>query len=322
MPSSNTRSNTKPAQVVLIFAIALILGLPLLGWIGQQTSQKVSRLNSSKMMGVAPQPVKEMIGRAGEVGQSEPGVAYDQAVTSSIMPPDRGSDGFTPGVERVIIQRATLGLLVKDTRQAVDQAKQIVTASQGYVTASNVFENPIDTQIVQAEMTIRVPATKLEDTLKQLKGLATKVSTETLSASDQTEQKIDLEAQLKNLRATETQLTTIMGRANTVEETLRVQQELTNVRSQIERLTARIENLVGDAAMASIQLSLTTQESSLPVVGGEPKSIGEEIKLAVKDSLALYRRLSIAGIRTIIIVGPLFALLGLVVWLFKRRSAK
>jgi hypothetical protein len=90
-------------------------------------------------------------------------------------------------------------------------------------------------------MTIRVPADSrtYSNTLERLRGLSTKVVEESVSSQDVTEEFVDLESSLRNLRATEARLLALLERAQKVEEVITVQRELTNVRGQIEKIEGR-----------------------------------------------------------------------------------
>lgn len=247
-------------------------------------------------------------------------MSYD--AKSPLLPPDGGSGGFTTGVDRTVIRTAHMAVQVEDTRQTVSKVNQIVSGVQGVVTSSNIYEMPPQGGVVNASMALRVPSAQLESVIEQLKALSVKVLTETITAQDRTEQKVDLDAQIENLQATEQQLITIMGRATTVDQTLQVQRELTNVRGQIERLQAQVENLVGDAEMATITLEISTQESSLPVVNPGRKSLMEEVRLAVRDAVSLYRDLFVAGVRLAILGLPLLLIALVAALLWRRRKPK
>lgn len=310
---------------VLMVILAAVLGIPLLGLLDSRlTPRDQLRLDSTKS--VAP-----------NVGMMEPAMMplatpapapdlyYDERakVGTSIapIPPVGGGEGFTPGVERTVVKTASVALLVQDTRQAVDRITTLTTEVNGTVTNSNVFESEYNPGVVQGSMVIRVPVDQLESTLAKIRTVAEKVTAETINADDRTEQKVDLDAQLKNLRATEEQLLTILRQAQNVEETLQVQRELTNVRDRIERFQAQLDNLVGDATMSTISVSLSTKESELPLVEPARLSIWEEIRAALRNALTFYRNLFVAGLRLAILALPALLLAGLV-WLFWRRRQR
>ena len=66
---------------------------------------------------------------------------------------------------------------------------------------------------------------------------------ESTTGQDVTEQYTDLDSQLRNLEASEAQLLELMKQAGTVEEILKVQQELTNTRGQIEQIKGQMQYL-------------------------------------------------------------------------------
>jgi len=315
-------------RTLIILAIALILGLPLLGALsGRQThrfqQQEMSDSGSSSM---------------GVAGTIEPAMMNDTYLAQNsllykdvgpnapqVMPPPPTDGGFTTTTDRTIIRNAFLTLIVKDTRETVRKVTHLATQHAGFVTSSSVFEDEQSQGIVIASMILRVPAAKLDEVLENLRQLAETVQTESIAASDQTEQKVDLEAQIKNLKASETQLQSLMSKAQNVTQTLEIQRELSSIRGQIERLTAQVENLQGDANMATITLSISTEESELPLTGGERRGVLDEIRIAVKDAILLYRELFVAGLRFAILALPLLVLAGVGygIWMWqKNRTIK
>lgn len=326
-----------PKKHVLMLIVAAVLGLPLLGMIdGRLASRNRARLELTETTQAVPGQLgfQRAIGgvtptRDEMASVGAPNLAYDsdfsapsRAITPPLpFPPGESGEGFTPDVDRTIVKTASMSLLVTDTRQAVADITTLVTTLNGAVTHSNVYESQYTPGVIQGTMVLRVPAEQLDTALDQLRSLAEKVSTEVVNADDRTEQKVDLDAQLNNLRATEEQLLTILRQAQNVEETLQVQRELNSVRDRIERLQARLDNLLGDAAMATINVSLSTKESELPLIEPAPLSLWEEVRAALRNALTFYRNLFVAGLRLAILALPALLLAGLV-WLFWRRRQR
>jgi hypothetical protein len=299
---------TNPSKKYLtIIILAIFFGIPALGIITDTISNK-SQLHhsySNSMMA--------------EVDEYEMIADDDGATIAPGLPPMPAQDqGFTPDVERVVVKNANISMVVNNTRTAVAEITSITDSNQGSVTNSSINENQHRPGLISANMTLRVPVAKVETIITALRNVATKVTSENISAQDRTEQKIDLEAQLKNLRATETQLQTIMTRAGTIEETLKVQTQLTTTRGQIERLQARLDNLLGDAAMSTIQVSISTEAADLPILEDTNRSIWQEVKLATREAVAMYRHLFINGIRLVILTGPLLIIGGLLILAWKK----
>jgi len=297
-------------------ALAVIIGLPLLGWLGslRQRDSQVATMQGESFPGSAG-----VTDRAIDSAT----VSNKAMIAPEPMPPIfQDDEGFTPDVDRVVVKTGSLTMVASDVRATVDKISDVVSQAGGLVTSSNIFEGRKEKMATDAELTLRIPVDKLEQTVSEIKKLADRVLHESFTAQDKTEQKVDLEARLRNLRATESQLMTIMTRATNVEETLQVQSELTIVRGQIEQLQAQLENLEGAAAMSTVTISITSKESDLPIVGDEELSIWEEIKLSLRDAVRLYRQLFVAGLRLSILALPAVLVIGLIWWLYKKILRK
>ena len=118
-------------------------------------------------------------------------------------------DGNPPGAPRddlKIVYTGSLQLVVADLQQALARGRAAVAAVGGYVGASE--ESNADDRAV-ATITYRIPATRWEAVIVDLRGLATKVVFEQTQATEVGGQIVDLEARLRNLRASESSLVEI-----------------------------------------------------------------------------------------------------------------
>ena len=164
------------------------------------------------------------------------------------------SDTLVDGSQ--VIRTGSLLLQVADVAAAVDGGKAAITALGGYVASSR--QSAGDNQPV-AVITYRVPAEKWDDGLAALRRLATKVVDETTDSQDVTAQLVDIDARLKNLRASETALQEIAAKATRVSDVLEVQAQLTSVRGQIESLAAQQKALQGRVAFATVTVTYGLQ---------------------------------------------------------------
>ncbi len=185
------------------------------------------------------------------------------------MPPDEGmtprspsydKSEFIPGgnetgavTDRKIIKTGYLTLTVNDVAVAMNNATLIAKELGGYVVTSNKYET--DDQI-SGMISIRVPAERFDEAFAKLRQLAIKVPAENTQSQDVTQEYTDLQAQLRNLEATESQLLEFLQKAQNVEETLQVYRELTNIRGQIEQIKGRIQYLEQTSDMALIEVTL------------------------------------------------------------------
>jgi hypothetical protein len=96
---------------------------------------------------------------------------------------------------------------------------------------------------------------------------------EQVSTQEVTEEFVDLEAQVRNLESTEQQYIRLLERAQRIEEILPIQQRITDVRGQIERLRGRMNLLQRRSDVSTITLTLLLPGSAAAGAPGEPRVI-------------------------------------------------
>ncbi len=143
----------------------------------------------------------------------------------------------------------SLQLVVDSLPPALASAKSAVLATGGYVGASqesNDGDRPV------ATITYRIPAARWDDAISGLRGLATKVVAEQTQATEVGGQIVDLEARLRNLRASEASLQGIAQGTGKVTDLLEVEAQLTGVRGQIEQLDGQRAQLEDQVAYGTL----------------------------------------------------------------------
>lgn len=163
---------------------------------------------------------------------------------------------------RLIIKTGSMALVVKDVRESAKTVSMFAIEKGGFVVSSQVYETGI---APTANITIRIPSEVFDTGVGEIKKLGD-VTSESISGEDVTEEYVDLNAQLKNLRATEEQFLTIMRQAVKIQDILDVQRELSNVRGQIERITGRVKFLEQSAKLSTLTVYLSTDPSQLPTL--------------------------------------------------------
>jgi len=160
-----------------------------------------------------------------------------------------------------LIKRAELTLVVKSIDQSTGAVSKLVQKQQGDILG---FQNqkPPDSSIRHtASMQIRVPEDKLEDTLNAMAKLGN-VQNRGLSAEDVTDQLVDSEARLRNLRKSEEMVLKIMDRSGSIGDVLKASQELGKIRESIERIDAQLKSLRNQVAYSTINLTLQAAVSA------------------------------------------------------------
>jgi Domain of unknown function (DUF4349) len=174
-----------------------------------------------------------------------------------------------PKSQPQLIKTANLQVTVKSVVSSLEQVRAIAQQHQGDIL--NLSDQiPTDNNSHRtASVQIRVPQAKLDDAIKALKALGN-LDSQSITAEDVSTQLVDSQARLKNLRRTEETLLEIMGRSGGINDVLKVSQELSSVRTQIEQIAAQLTALQNQVAYSSIRLSLvevTASVRSQPAVG-------------------------------------------------------
>jgi hypothetical protein len=169
-------------------------------------------------------------------------------------------------VPRLIIRTAALDLVVTDTQAAIDEIDGLVNELDGYVVESSVYQYQ---EGLQASLTLRVPAEKLDLALERFRGLASEVRSEHVTGQDVTEEYVDLQSYLRNREAVQARLLSYLEDAEDTEAALAVDVQLRQIEAEIEQTKGRIQYLEQSAALATVTLTLTPDELAQPIqVGG------------------------------------------------------
>ncbi len=196
-------------------------------------------------------------------------VADDESALTAVEPYAGGQDAATiPAQDRMIVRTAGVRIDVDDVEAALKEVRAQASAVDGIVTdvqLSSQEDIPVyryeaqgslaDGAALSGYVTVRVPADSYDAFLDSVRGIG-EVVRQSESESDVTQQHIDLQAQLDNLKAQETRLREFFDQAKSVEDLLSIEQELTRVRSQIDSLEAQIAYLERQASMSTVTIEL------------------------------------------------------------------
>ena len=150
-----------------------------------------------------------------------------------------------------IVRTGSLELEVADVAKALAAGRDAVRAIGGYIGASQQQRSGDETI---ATVSYRIPVARWEDTLAAMRGLGTVMSEKT-DAVEVTAQIVDLDARIRNLKASEQALVGYAEKAPKVSDLLEIQSRLTDTRGEIERLSAQQANLQNQAALATLSVT-------------------------------------------------------------------
>ena len=194
-----------------------------------------------------------------ETGHLAPSAGGEELAASGAGVPE---DWVTQGdFDRKIVKTAELGIRAEKVRVSAARAQQIAAQFGGSVLSSQIDQGD---GYVTADLVLVVPSPEFEKALDELRELGKEVTTDTVRGEDVTEEFVDLESRERNLLAAEQSLLELYDRAQSVNDALSIQRELTNIRGQIEQVQGRVEYLEQRTASSQITLNIQPVERPAP----------------------------------------------------------
>jgi hypothetical protein len=246
---------------------------------------------------------------------------YEEDGGNSMSAYDSGTANEYVVAQRVVIMNADLSIVVDDPVEKMDIIVGFADDLGGFVVTSQQYKTYTNSgvEVPVADITIRVPAENLYDTLDKIKALVddqeTDIRTESVSGQDVTQEYTDLKSRLTNLEYAETQLQVIMEEAYQTDDVLAVYRELTLIQEEIEVIKGKIRYYEESAALSAISISLVAKESIQPLTVGkwEPKGVALDAIQALIDALKFFAE---AGIWLVLFFLPVLLVLAIPVVLF------
>jgi hypothetical protein len=226
------------------------------------SSSQVERVAVTKSIAQAPQPALEL---------NVPRDEYAPAATAAPEPNALSA----PQIAR----SGRVSLLVGDVDRTVSMLSRIARQRAGDVFSLQVSNADAATKAT-AEMQIRVPASRFDETLAAVNQTG-KVRERSVSAEDLTGNITDSSARLRNLRRTESDIRSIMDRSGSVAQVLQAENQLSQVREQIETLESDLKSMHARVAYSTIDVSIEAEAANTPVEPGAASQIAAAWQAAV-----------------------------------------
>jgi hypothetical protein len=218
--------------------------------------------------------------------------------------------------DRYLIKNANLTVEVENARTATEELVKMVTAAKGYV--SNVRETVDGLGTRSAVMQVRIPFTGFDQSMSSISGLG-KMLDKQVTAEDVTEEFVDIQAKLRNLKRTEARLLDHLARTGKLSDTLLVEKEMTRVRQEIAQLEGRMRFLSHRIAFSTIDVTLQETAKEQALVPPESYSPAKEGSDAVR-ALVVFGR----GLLSFLIWAAVWAVVWApavaALWWFSRKA--
>jgi hypothetical protein len=195
--------------------------------------------------------------------------------------------GANPQAQRKIIYNGTLESIVKDLDTAGESLQQIVKEHNAIIAQSDVYGSA--GQPRRGHWRLRVPADRLDSCVEALVKLGVPQKN-SRDSRDVTEEYTDLEARLTNKKKEEATLQGYLAdkkAMSKLEDILKIEQELSRVRGEIEQTEGRLRLLANLSALATLDVTMHEVKDYVPP---QAPTFGNEVASTFTGSLDLLRR--------------------------------
>ncbi len=180
---------------------------------------------------------------------------------------------------RQLIKNATITVQVESVDEAVDALRSIAQKYNGDVLSLNASENG---DRPSANVQISIPQITLESALEDSAQLGS-VESRNVSANDVTNQIVDADARLRNLRRTEQQYLKIMDRAGAIKDVLAVTEQLNRTRQEIEQIDAQLKSLREQVAYSTLTINVQQRQAAIALDNPLGQQLGDSWQTATRS---------------------------------------
>lgn len=205
------------------------------------------------------------------------GIYYDAEMESPAEAPEAGlskSENTTAAAlptDRKLIRTISMEAETEDLTTLTDALVQRISALGGYVEAKEQYNGSRYGGYIRRNlhMVVRIPADQADAFVEQVSQQANVVSSSE-NVDDVTLQYVDTESKVKALETEQDRLLALLEQAETLEEILKIEDRLTQVRYELERYASQLRTLDNQVTYATIRLNITEVKEYTPVVEEEP----------------------------------------------------
>ncbi len=224
-------------------------------------------------------------------------------------------------------QGTDVSKIIRDGSMSIQVPKD--DFSKGFAAATRIAQNNggfvLSSQTRgqrRGTLVLRIPAKRFDDAMVALRAIGV-VQAQSITGKDVTAQYIDLKARLENAIGQRTVLRNLMAQATTIQETITVQNRLSQVELEVEQIQGQLNFIDDQVAEATVRVELHEEDAAQlqQTDAVENPSLGSAWDRSIQGFLNVVSAVVI-GLGYLL---PLAAL-GLIVWLItaavrRRRAA-
>lgn len=185
-----------------------------------------------------------------------------EAAADSALEADGGleqqSSGITAQQERKLIRDVDMSVETTEFDAFVAMVADRTAAYGGYIEQSNLYNGSYtsDYRSRSADITARIPSGRLDEFVDGVSAKAN-VTSKSENVRDVTLEYVDLESHKKALLAEQESLISMLEQSGTIEEIIAINQQLTDVRYQIESMESQLRTYDNQIDYSTVRISVS-----------------------------------------------------------------
>lgn len=190
---------------------------------------------------------------------------------------------------RKIIKHASVSIETKNSGELIKKINDNVKSTNGYV--SSLEENNYN-DCKRISTTVNVPPEKLDEFIEFLEKNGT-ITEKSVVTSDITDSYTETESKLKAYETEEKALLGILEKCDNVQDTITVQNRLSEVRSELEAMKSQKEQYDSQISYSEVTISVLQVERESKVVKGFGAEVSEKFSESQYNLGQFFRNLAV-----------------------------
>lgn len=153
--------------------------------------------------------------------------------------------------DRKLIKKGNIAFESDDVNETKREINTLLSKYGGYI-GNEYIDKEYDR--ISHSLTVRIPSDHFDSFLEGISSVTKVLEDKRIQVEDVTEEFIDIQARIKTKKAVEARYEQLLGRADSIEEILKVEKQIGNLRAEIESMEGRLRYLKNRIGLSTLNI--------------------------------------------------------------------